>query len=491
VIRTLFIVVFSALLQITFAQNKRIQRVFKNSDTCHALQVISKINNLSVQNRLMLLEEYMCIKEEKIALRKGFTWLSFPRLTGSNPSVNSVIGGDNIVPNNPPDIYYQAGSYLENLPLGNEANSYIYNTYNGSIWNPDGFLYNIDSKSGYKLKLKYNTDPNQDIKLHLHGNLLPSDATIDTIYGNNKENWIGYWLYQEQDIFDALGSTADDLNLIKHQDWTCVYTKYPATNPTGGDSTTIQPKWYCDTRYPIVKYGEMVILKGENDILGFQWNLFGNPPSSREDLSPEHYSYQEQEDYKPVTIELDSGDHPQEIGAFAGDSCIGATALAADDTMTVIRAYVENDNDTITFQKYYGTKSTGKHIVNNYYIYTPRLKGWQKGPAVNNKNIDRFFVSFKKKKTIKPGAVHNSNPILSIYPNPARNNLTIGYATGNENIYFEVFDVTGKKVLKLNEHHHQGLHSSIINTQNLKNGIYLLKLSTTKQTGVKRFVIKR
>jgi hypothetical protein len=400
--------------------------------------------------------------------------------------VNSVIGGDNIVPNNPPDIYYQAGSYLENLPLGGDQS--IFNYYDGTIWpdNNQGFNH-VDATLGYKLSLKYNTDPNQDIKRHLHGNVIPPETSVNKLYAN-KENWIGYWLYQEQDIFDALGSTADDLNLIKHQDWTCVKT-YDHFGPDG--TSTIEPFWQCDYRPPVIKYGEMVILKGENDILGFQWNLFGNPPSSREDLSPEYYSYQEQEDYKPVTIELDSGDHPQEIGAFAGDSCIGATALAADDTMTVIRAYVENDNDTITFQKYYGTKSTGKHIVNNYYIYTPRLKGWKKGPAVNNKNIDRFFVSFKKKKTIKYGAAYNSNPILSIYPNPARNNLTIGYVTGNENIYFEVFDVTGKKVLKLNEHHHQGLHSSIINTQNLKNGIYLLKLSTTKQTGVKRFVIRR
>jgi hypothetical protein len=121
------------LLQTASAQSNRTHRIFSNSDTCNTLLAISEINELPRHSTLKTLDKYQCIKKEVITLRKGFTWLSFPRLTGSNPSVNSVIGGDNIIPNSDPNKY-QIGSYLENLPLGGDQS--IFNYYDGTIW-PD------------------------------------------------------------------------------------------------------------------------------------------------------------------------------------------------------------------------------------------------------------------------------------------------------------------------------------------------------------------
>ncbi len=419
----------------------------------------------------------------------SFTWVSFPRAISSYPTVDTTIGGDNIEPNSDP-YKYQLGSYLENLPIGDSINNTIKNEYDGSSWpTQNQYLTNIDARFGYKLSLKYNTNPNQDIKLHLHGNVLPPATTLDSLAGGNKENWVGYWLYQEQDIFDALGSTANQLNMIKHQDWTCS-KQLPAY---GYDSTACMGCWICDHKITNIKYGDMVVLVSNYKVTTFQWSLFGNALSSRKDLSPEYYSYDEKEDYKPVTVELESGDHPQEIGAFVGDSCVGATALAADDTMTVIRAYVENDGDTITFQKYYGsTKSTDKRVVDEYFVYNPRVRGWQKGLAVNRKGKDRFFVSFKKKKTILPGETGEHNPVLRLFPNPARNSLTVEYRTDG-NTMMEIYDITGKRLSVRHEGQGQmkGMRQVLINTGKLKNGIYLLRLTTGTRTGVKRFVIKR
>jgi len=415
---------------------------------------------------------------------ESFTWVSFPRLTSPSPTVNTVLGGDNIVPNTYP-YNYNDSSYLENLPLGETYSKF--NNYDGSVWPASQDLQNINSTLGYKLSLKYNTNPNQQIKRHLHGNVLSPSASINKLYAD-KENWIGYWLYQQQDIFEALGATADELNLIKHQDWTCVKT-YDHFGP--GGSSTIEPFWQCDNNNTTIKYGDMVVLKSDNEIFNFQWNTFGNPPPLREDLSPDYYTYDEKEDYKPVTIELDSGDHPQEIGAFVEDSCIGATALSSDDTMTVIRAYVENNNDTIIFQKYYGTKSTNKHIVDDYYVYNRHLKEWYKGMAVNNKGKDRFFVSFKQKKTVSP-LDNDSDFALKVYPNPAQNRLTVEYITsGKASTTLEIFNITGKIIINLQTRLTAGMHQNIINTQTLKNGIYLLRLSTGNRTAVERFVINR
>ncbi len=417
---------------------------------------------------------------------ESFTWVSFPRLANNNATqVNDVLGGDNIVPSSYP-YNYTDSSYLRSLPLG--ATESKYNYYTGMVWPDSGQdLQYIKSTLGYKLSLQYNANPNQQIKRYLHGNVLSPSASINKLYAD-KENWIGYWLYQEQDIFEALGATADELNLIKHQDWTCVKT-YDHFGP--GGSSTIEPFWQCDNNNTTIKYGDMVVLKGDNEIFNFQWNTFGNPPPLEEDLSPDYYTYEEKEDYKPVSIELDSGDHPQEIGAFVADSCIGATALSSDDTMTVIRAYVENNNDTITFQKYYGNKSTNKHIVDNYYVYNRHLRNWYKGVVVNRKSEDRFFVSFKQKKTVSP--VNNDNDFtLKVYPNPAQNRLTVEYTTSiDANTILEVFDVTGKKVVNLQNRLTAGMHQNVINTQHFKNGIYLLRVSTGNQSAVKRFVVNK
>ena len=236
----------------------------------------------------------------------------------------------------------------------------------------------------------------------------------------------------------------------------------------------------------------MVILKADNDYNGFQWSILGIPLAVRQDNNTEHYSYNEREDYKPVTVELDSGDHPQEIGTFVGDSCIGATALNADDTMAVIRAYVNpGGNDTITFQKYYGTKSSRKYQINEYYVYNNRNKLWKKGVAVNSRDKDRFFVSFKKKKQINPENT-SGNIDFILYPNPAQNSVAIEYNLEDKgNVTLTLYDVAGRVVLQQTVQQQAGTHQQQLNTRKLQNGLYLLRLSTPWQTGVKRLIIKR
>jgi len=81
---------------------------------------------------------------------------------------------------------------------------------------------------------------------------------------------------------------------------------------------------------------------------------------------------------------------------------------------------------------------------------------------------------------------------LKVYPNPARNSITIEYiTTGSENTAIEIFNITGKKIVNRSKRQSAGLHQSIVNTRNFKNGIYLLWVTTSNQTAVKRFVVNK
>ena len=129
--------------------------------------------------------------------------------------------------------------------------------------------------------------------------------------------------------------------------------------------------------------------------------------------------------------------------------------------------------------------------MDDYYVFNRQQRSWYKGMAVNSKSKDRFFVSFKTKKTVKP-FINDNILALKVYPNPARNSITIEYiTTGIENTAIEIFNITGKKMVNRSKRQSAGLHQSIVNTRNFKNGIYLLRLTSGEYSEVQRFVINR
>jgi hypothetical protein len=66
-----------------------------------------------------------------------------------------------------------------------------------------------------------------------------------------------------------------------------------------------------------------------------------------------------------------------------------------------------------------------------------------------------------------------------IYPNPTKENVNLRYEVkDNEEVYFELHDIVGKKVMK------QRLNSSLLHTIDLKtvrHGIYLYRLVNTEE----------
>ncbi len=522
--RTLLILNLIFLLALSgIAQNHRVTRIFKQTDTCLALQVINQTLpvSLSESDFLYLMDDFKCIKAEMITLKpyqnkiylpngahsnvsvvsftpdeqltlnpvgntnESFTWVSFPRIEGSNPYVNEVLGGSNIAPKNQ-NVFYIKPSQLINNPLDNLDNIISTNTYDNTIWPNSEDLSHINNTYGYKLNLKYNTFPYQDITLFLHGNVVSLNTSIN-LKASPKENWVGYWLYQEQSPFDAIEpNQLDDLAIIKAQDWYC----YRDETPAGSG----QAPWICALNIginaPRLKYGDMVILKSYNDISGFHWQNSTSPSPSEVKSATVHYQYEEQADYTAYLIEIDTSNRPQEIGAFIGDSCIGATTVLPDDTLVLIRGYDKDTVGDVVFEEYYSTKSSVPAIT-DYFVKIPGKQLWQKRTINNKEGKSHYLISFKQKKTVRP--VNNDNDFaLKVYPNPAQNRLTVEYITSSDiNTILEIYDVTGKKIVNLQNCLTAGMHQNIINTQHFKNGIYLLRVSTGNQTAVKRFVVNK
>ncbi len=484
---------FSLMVVWSNGQTSNIVRTYRQTDTCLFLQVLpyNVLGFTDSIQKLYLLDKFKCIKSETLTLKPAspdnneiFTWLSFPRLQTGYTSVQSVLGGDNIEPNN-----YKKYSQLENLTFGSDNPEQ--NTYNGTIWDNSGYLTYINSTLGYKLTLKYNTNPNQTIKLYLHGTVVDPTVSVAHLYGSDKENWIGYWLYDEQDIFDALGSTANQVNTIKAQDWTCVKTDiaYGA-----GDPAPYPPFWSCDHKNHTVKYGDMVILQGENDIFNFQWTVNGNLPAVRVDLNPQYYSYQEKADYTPVVVLLDSADHPLEIGVFENDTCIGANVVSDSDSVVVVRSYTDSySSDSLTFEKYYGTKSTQKNRISNYYVQNRQTKLFEKRKIAASEKAGFFVVSFRKPKN---STLLTNTSSFSVWPNPAFTTLFMEYALSDDGkVSVEVFNTEGKLIaVPVNGFKKSGTYQSTWNLTDfsgakIKEGLYLIKITDSKGVAVKKILI--
>jgi hypothetical protein len=358
-----------------------------------------------------------------------------------------------------------------------------------NLWqySDSNLMADITSVRGYKLELK----PNEEKLLYLRGNLEGPGQSMSIKSG--VENWTGYWLYEEQDIFDALGTVADSLYLIKHQDWTCIKGIAPWLDPQ-----QVPPPWeawFCDNRIRNIKYGEMVVLKGERSDFSFQWNTGGqNPGDENGTQNPAYYSYNEQPDYTPMVIELDSADNPVEIGAFVDDTCIGAQVVETGDSVVTIRTYVQGSpGDSVVFEQYYGNKSTARQRVNSYYVWD-REKQLNERRAVRvGERKDHYFISFKKQKEKKEEA---GKLQFNIWPNPASDRLFYSLNLRNEaTVNISIFNITGKLVAKTEQQiAHAGKLKGVIllkdfSGNKLKPGVYLVKLVAGDLLETKKVIV--
>ncbi|RLD86948.1 MAG: hypothetical protein DRJ09_11110 [Bacteroidetes bacterium] len=436
--------------------------------------------------------------DEPVNLQSGITWLSFPRLLSRDQDGNEnaqLALNYNITPENFISGTSNKESFIENLPIGNSKDQTIKRYWNQTDkkWNGNGsYLDNINSKYGYKITLK----PDEERTLFFKGSVTNPNTKADLKC--LKENWIGYWLYEEQNVFEALGSYVDNIYLIQHQDYTCYRYHYPVPASCGTKSTTDYPPgtWICDGK-PTINYSDMIIVKPVVDIDDFTWSSSYTSSQSEERPESTYYTYDEKANYSTMVIELDTTQqNPVEVGAFVNDSCVGSTSVLTNDSVVVLRAYLDGQpEDSVMFEQHYASRSVENQKIENYYVLDIHNFAAQKRTVKVGEKKDVYLVSFRKHKTDEKRP--DVKGVFNVFPNPVSNTLNYNYEITKEG-YVEIilYNAQGKVISVLKkETEQEGRYSGQWNIKKLLQGksikgLYLIKFSSGNVSETKKLIVQ-
>jgi hypothetical protein len=421
-----------------------------------------------------------CAPETR-TLNSDINWLSFPRLEreGNNGVDAQDFLTDNLSPF--PSDYLKINHLLQ--PEGDET--YLEYTFLEGWF--EYYLDEIISDRGYILEL-FNSDPRT---ITCEGTILNADHLIN-LYGPNKYNWVGYFLPETQDVFDAIPQLVlDNLNVIQAQDWACVKYYF-----NGSDGST-DSCWMCSDRKPL-RYGDMLKLKPYSNTT-MQWQRFGVAPSKDGIPKSEYFGFDEQTAYTPIYIEMDSTENPAEIGAFIGDSCIGATVVGENDTLVMVRAYT---NDTtgqeILFETWYDSLKSTPARISEYYTYNHHTLRKEKRAILTGNMADYYLVSFngnENENTNEPVSPEPNISILSIRPNPFSEITEINYSLlSRANTRISILTLEGQQIYQIS----QGIlckgtftvswDGTTHSGKKAGNGIYLLYIEAGMEKAIEKLV---
>ena len=124
--------------------------------------------------------------------------------------------------------------------------------------------------------------------------------------------------------------------------------------------------------------------------------------------------------------------------------------------------------------------ATNTHEINlEAGVYTLKLRVALAG---FNLNWMEFLYSDNNLKT---NTLENTNPYISLYPNPFNNSLTLKTTLNNHIDSIELYDISGRIVLTKTE---INASSKMLNLEGLTSGSYFVKITTNKGTITKKII---
>lgn len=165
---------------------------------------------------------------------------------------------------------------------------------------------------------------------------------------------------------------------------------------------------------------------------------------------------------------------------------------ASSVTLTFISFNIEKDNDVLKIYdkannnllaEYSGTDipdpvtspSGGMYLIfkTNYCVNAPGWEAYYTIPNVGINDNNKSFVN------------------LNIYPNPVNNVLNIKFNIDKtQSLYVKIFSIAGKTVYSENINNFKGNYNKSIDVHNYSKGIYILSLTSDKETFNKKVVIE-
>ena len=416
---------------------------------------------------------------EPLPLSPGWSWLAFPRLQREQNNavpLNDVLDS-NILPED-----FTLGE-LQNRPLGSQFTYSVNWSNSQNKWLPEPYLNEIRSNLGYKLNLE---NPTKKRHLILRGSVL--NPAWNTLINNGYQNWLGYYLPYTQFPPDAIPDEIEpDITYIFGQNWAC-YNDDPV-----GDNCI----WRCvpNTGKMEVKFGDGVIIGTRTPGINFHWVYNGFPVAQMERPPSEYFSYSEQSDYTALFVEPDTANLPQEIGAFVGDSCVGATTVLPEDTLVLVQAYTEGLSGELTFQQYFGGTKSFSPKINEYFVRNNQSGRKEKRTIHTMESQDYYVISFTKQGT-NDNTIKETQAWVRCSPNPVVKSCQLDFYVPTDGpLTIRLMDMFGRqKATILNGFQHRGNYSiywSVSETSgnNIPSGLFFICMESPSFQHIAKVVI--
>jgi hypothetical protein len=166
---------------------------------------------------------------------------------------------------------------------------------------------------------------------------------------------------------------------------------------------------------------------------------------------------------------------------------INLSNLAGDYDVKLYRSNTQvgiSQNDGTLAEQiiYNGTTS-----AYTYYVYVYGYGGAFSASQCYTLRASTGATNFK---TMEMEVAPNEISTLSLFPNPSKDKVTIGFvATANDNVIVRIFDVMGRQISQQNAATNEGANNIGVDVSQLANGYYFVQVDngTMKQQG--RFVV--
>jgi hypothetical protein len=373
-----------------------------------------------------------------------------------------------------------------NGPIGYEQ-GYGELSYDGfqMQWFPPS-TYELQSTRCYKIEVLPELSTYYNYReLYIEGTLLNPLITIDLLAG--QDNWIGYWIKATKDIDDAFGQYWDKIKSIKAEDWEWK----DMTTPERGRDDPVP------VYYPIrpLHYGKGYVVRVKEDIIGFQWSIFGEPKSPYMRKIPEIFSYEEKSDYETIIVDsISGGGNVTEIGVFENDICVGASVI--DSLPLQILAYTDeiNRGDNLTFQVSYGG-GRDCQSVKSYSVLNLENGEFELKPLIiedQEHNIIQLYLEGDEEDI----PCLNKVKLYPNYPNPFNPFTIISFSIPEDTkVILKVYNIKGQVVKTLLKKYIESGEHKITwdgkdnNNKPVASGIYFYKISAGNETKVNKMLL--
>lgn len=367
--------------------------------------------------------------EQTLTLNKGWTWVS---LNVDNPNSNDL----NMVLN---DMQAVQGDVIK----GKDAYAQFPST---GIWS--GTLSSLNYKEMYKINAE-----NAHSFIVTGAKVISDTVDIPIVEG---WNWIGYPSQKQIRVKEAMSSiNPSDEDIIKSQQ---KFAIYKAANG-----------WIGSLDYLIPGRGYM--FKSAN--AGFI-TISGGYKSKGLLIDDESMPDIIVTASNMTMIAEIANNNNYTLSAFANGELSGyATPVNVNGKALYFITINGKPNSEITFS---AENSSAHYNANEKFVFTNNAhKGTIDAPVQ---------LTFAKTEI----NVDNNGVECRVFPNPFTNKLSVKLLLSeNENIQFEIYNVLGMKMFESNKQKYaKGVHSIDISdfASSLKDGIYLLKIKTSKTTKV-------